>query len=61
VLFVGANNGTLAAFDVDGCGQATCNPIWSANVGAPITTAPAISDGRVFVTDTAGTIHAFGL
>lgn len=61
VLFVGTNNGTVAAFNVDGCGQSTCNPLWSANVGAPITTAPAIADGRVFVTDTFGTIHAFGV
>ncbi|MEP6625640.1 MAG: PQQ-binding-like beta-propeller repeat protein, partial [Acidimicrobiia bacterium] len=61
VLFVGTNSGTLAAFDTHGCGQATCTPLWTTNVGAPISTAPAISDGRVFVTDTTGTIHAYGL
>ena len=61
VLFVGTNDGTLAAYNADGCGSSTCNPLWSRNVGAPITTAPAISDGHVFVTDTNGTLHAFGL
>ncbi len=61
VLFLGTNNGTLAAFNTSGCGQTTCTPLWTTNVGAPITTAPVISDGRVFVTDTTGTIHAYGL
>ncbi len=60
VLFVGTNNGTLAAFNTNGCGQNTCTPLWTTNVGAPISTAPVVSDGRVFVTDTAGTVHAYG-
>lgn len=61
VLFVGTNNGTLAAYNANGCGSATCTPLWSGNVGAPINTAPVISDGHVFVTDTSGIIHAFAL
>ena len=36
-------------------------PLWSTDVGAGINSAPVISDGRVFVTDTAGTLHAYGL
>ncbi|MEO6467984.1 MAG: PQQ-binding-like beta-propeller repeat protein [Acidimicrobiia bacterium] len=61
VVFVGANDGTLAAFNAAGCGKTTCNPLWSTNVGATIRNAPVISAGRVFVTDDAGAIHAFGL
>lgn len=61
VLFTGSEDGHLYAFDANGCGHPTCTPLWTGNVGAPIRTAPVISDGRVFVTDTAGTVHAFGL
>jgi|GEM_PF-4409972 FOG: WD40-like repeat len=61
VLFTGSEDGHLSAFDANGCGHPTCTPLWSSNVGAPVHTAPAISDGRVFVTDTAGMVHAFAL
>ena len=54
-------DGHLRAFDANGCGQKTCTPLWDTNVGTPLRGAPAISDGRVFVTDTAGTLHAYGL
>jgi FOG: WD40-like repeat len=61
VLFTGSEDGHIYAFDAAGCGHATCTPLWTGNVGAPVRTAPAISDGRVFVTDTAGIVHAFAL
>jgi hypothetical protein len=61
VLFSASNDGHLRAFDANGCGKATCTPLWDTNVGTPLRGAPAISDGRVFVTDTAGTLHAYGL
>lgn len=61
VLFTGTEDGQLYAFDAAGCGRATCTPLWIGNVGAPIRTAPAISNGRVFVTDIAGVVHAFAL
>ena len=61
IVFVGATDGTLSAYNAGGCGSTTCNALWSRNVGATIRTAPVISDGRVFVTDELGTLHAFGL
>ena len=61
IVFVGATDGTLSAYNAAGCGSTTCNALWSRNVGAAIRTAPVISDGRVFVTDDSGAIHAFGL
>ena len=61
VLFAASTDGDLYAFNANGCGQATCEPLWSTDVGAGINSAPVISDGRVFVTDTVGTLHAYGL
>jgi hypothetical protein len=61
VLFTASSDGHLRAFDAAGCGQATCSPLLDANVGTPLKGAPAIGDGRVFVTDTAGVLHAYGL
>jgi hypothetical protein len=61
VLFVGSSDGHLRAFAAGGCGKPTCTALWDTNVGTPIATAPAVSDGRVFVTDTAGRLHAYGL
>ena len=61
VLFVGSADGHLRAFDARGCGAATCTPKWDTDVGAALWNAPAVSDGRVFVTDSAGVLHAYGL
>ena len=61
MLFTGSEDGHLYAFDASGCGHPTCTPLWSGNVGAPVHSQPAISDGRVFVTDTIGVLHAFAL
>ena len=55
------SDGHLEAFDAGGCGQATCNALTSIAVGNPVKTAPAVGSGRVFVTDTMGTVHAYGL
>ena len=59
LLFIGSDNGTLAAFNAAGCGQPTCAPLWSTALSAPIRTAPAISNGHVFVTDASATLHVF--
>lgn len=61
LVYVGSDDGHLYAFNAFGCGQASCSPAWSTNVGAPVETSPAIANGQVFVTDTAGTLHAYGL
>jgi hypothetical protein len=61
VLFTASSDGHLRAFDANGCGAPTCASKWDANVGSPLGGAPAVGDGRVFVTDTAGVLHAYGL
>lgn len=61
VLFVGSSDGHLRAFAAGGCAKLTCTAAWDTNVGTPIATAPSVSEGRVFVTDTSGTLHAYGL
>jgi hypothetical protein len=43
----------LVAFDTDGCGAATCTPLWTANVaGTGVTVVGATDDGHVIVTGT---------
>jgi hypothetical protein len=62
VVYVGSDDDNLYAFNASGCGAATCTPLWQTNVGAPVETSPAIgAEGHVYVTDTAGTLHAYGL
>ncbi len=61
LVFIGSDNGALSALNAAGCGRPTCTPLWSTTVGAPIRTAPAISNGHVFVTDANGTLHVYRL
>jgi len=41
-------DGNLTAFPAAGCGQATCNPLWTATMHGSFGS-PAVADGRVFV------------
>ena len=59
LVFIGSDRGALSAFNAAGCGGPTCTPLWSTAVGAPIRTAPAVSNGHVFITDANGTLHAY--
>jgi outer membrane protein assembly factor BamB len=43
------------AYAAAGCGAATCGPLWSADVVAPIRTQAGSPDGRIFVTSGVGT------
>ena len=61
VVYVGSDDGDLYAFNASGCGSTTCHPLLKTNVGAPVETSPAIANGQVFVTDTACTLHTYGL
>lgn len=61
VLFAGSEDGHLYAFDATGCGRVTCTSKWAGVTRATVRTAPVISDGRVFVTDDTGALHAFAL
>jgi hypothetical protein len=53
VVFVGSDtredSGTVEAFDARGCGHGTCDPIWSCDLDEPVTGAPAVSDGHLYV------------
>jgi hypothetical protein len=59
VVFTASSNRHVQAFDATGCGHTKCAALWNVNVGAPVQTQLAISNGRVFATDTAGTLHAY--
>lgn len=63
VVFTGAVDGWVRAFDAAGCGAPTCGPLWSARPEPlqPITGAPAVSGGRVYVGTGSGTVVAYGL
>ncbi len=61
VVYVGSDDDDLYAFKASGCEAATCHPLLRTNVGAPVETSPAIANRQVFVTDTAGTLHTYGL
>ncbi len=62
LVIAGGADGGLDAFDVATCASASvcAEPTWSGPAGAPITGAPAVSNGRVYVGTEAG-IVAFGL
>lgn len=57
-----ADAGSLEAFPAAGCGSPACSPVWSHEVADPITGAPAISNGHIYITtsppDTAPTSPA---
>jgi outer membrane protein assembly factor BamB len=63
VLYVPTADGDLVAVDADGCGAATCDPLWSAAIdGTAINEQPAVSgagdDAVVFVGTSGGTVAA---
>jgi outer membrane protein assembly factor BamB len=65
VVYTGAADGTVRAYDADGCGAATCDDLWSDATGDPIVAAPIVSGGRLYAlsgTDnTAGRLVAYAL
>jgi outer membrane protein assembly factor BamB len=61
VVYVSSDDGNLYAFNASGCGATSCQALVKVSVGAPVETSPAVANGQVFVTDTAGTLHAYGL
>jgi outer membrane protein assembly factor BamB len=58
-VFTGADDGSVDAFALAGCGAVTCAPLWSAELGSAITGAPAVNDGRLFVGTADGRLVAF--
>lgn len=58
-IFAAADDRTLAAFPVAGCGAATCAPAWTATTSAPASDQPSIGGDVVYVGDAAGAVTAF--
>jgi len=53
VVYVGSEDGKLYAFDADGCGAASCQPLFSTTTaGSP--GSPAVADGEVYFRDRSG-------
>jgi len=61
VVFAGAADGEVLAFDAAGCTAAACGPSWSDSTGSPITGAPAVSNGRLYVGTADGRLIAYGI
>jgi outer membrane protein assembly factor BamB len=52
-----ADGSTLKVYAAGGCGAATCDPVWTADLGAPATSAPTVANDVVYV-GTQGAVHA---
>jgi outer membrane protein assembly factor BamB len=53
VVYVASGDGKLYAFDADGCGAATCQPLFTATTaGSPAS--PAVAGGVVYIRDQSG-------
>jgi outer membrane protein assembly factor BamB len=61
VVFAGADDGTVRAFDAAGCGAPSCAPLWSDATGSATTGAPAVNQGRLYVGTADGRVVAYGL
>lgn len=61
VVFTGSADGSLHAFPAAGCGQASCTPLWSTSTGSPISGAPAVTSGQLYVGTENGRVIAYGL
>jgi outer membrane protein assembly factor BamB len=67
IVYVGSqtdfnnNDGKLNAFDADGCGQATCPPLWQGLAGPDsiLESSPYVAGGRVFIGAYDGNLYAF--
>jgi len=63
MVYVGANypDDKLYAFDADGCGAPTCQPVWTAftSTRAETNSSPAVARGTVFIGSGDGRLYAF--
>lgn len=59
LVYVTSSTGVLSAFSAGGCGATACGPSWQATLHAPSSTAPAVGNGVIFVTDTHHDLYAF--
>jgi outer membrane protein assembly factor BamB len=59
MVYVGGENGEMAAFTAAGCGQSTCSPVWSYTTGAAILSSPAVANGVVYIGSEDHNLYAF--
>jgi outer membrane protein assembly factor BamB len=60
VVYIGAFDGRLYAFDAHGCGGASlCQPLWTGRTGGSIESTPVVAGGRVYVGSDDGKLHVF--
>jgi outer membrane protein assembly factor BamB len=58
-LYVTTSDGTLFAFDANGCGAPTCPPTWAASTASPITKQAALAGGVLYIGSEDGSIDAY--
>jgi outer membrane protein assembly factor BamB len=49
VVFAGTDTGRVLALPAAGCGHRHCRPLWERDMDGPVTGAPAVTGGRVYV------------
>jgi outer membrane protein assembly factor BamB len=49
VVFVGTSAGSALALPAAGCGHRRCRPLWERDMGGPVTGAPAVTGGRLYL------------
>jgi len=49
LVFVGTDTGQVVALRATGCGKPACRPLWRRGVRSPVTGAPAVTGGRLYV------------
>lgn len=59
VVYVGSFHRGVYAYAADGCGAATCDPLWVGRTAGRVRTSPAVSQGVVYAGDDTGYLYAF--
>jgi len=49
LVYLGSDDDLLYAFPADGCGQATCSPVWTFATASWVQASPAVAYGTVYV------------
>jgi outer membrane protein assembly factor BamB len=57
-VFVGNSNGNVFAFNANGCGSATCSPLWTSDYFNSVSASPSVANGVVYIHANDGLLHA---
>ncbi len=57
--YVADFDGRLSAFAIEGCGQASCEPLWRGKMRNDATSTPAVAGGKVFIASADRFLHVF--